>query len=58
VNCNIREMTIADYDEVFRLWEMTEGVGISDDDTPDRIALYLNLRSGARPTIPLTPGLW
>jgi len=37
----IRAMTIHDYDAVFALWSTTEGLSISEDDSRDRIALYL-----------------
>jgi ribosomal protein S18 acetylase RimI-like enzyme len=43
---DIREMTVADYDEVFRLWTETEGISLGDDDTQDRIALYLARNQG------------
>jgi putative acetyltransferase len=34
-------MTLADFDEVRRLWENTEGVGLNESDTRPCIALYL-----------------
>ena len=34
-------MTIADYDAVHALWSETEGMSLGDDDTRERIALYL-----------------
>jgi N-acetylglutamate synthase len=38
----IRIMTPADYDEVYRLWSMTPGMGLNDvDDSREGIARYL-----------------
>ncbi len=37
----IREMTIADYDEAIALWRATEGMGLSAADTRESIARYL-----------------
>lgn len=37
----LRAMTINDYDDVFALWRSTEGLSISDDDSRERIELYL-----------------
>lgn len=38
----IREMMLDDYDEVFRLWKETEGMGLrSLDDSREGIALFL-----------------
>ncbi|MDW6094865.1 MULTISPECIES: GNAT family N-acetyltransferase [Vibrio] len=37
----IREMKIADYDEVIALWEQTEGMSIRDVDSRENIARYL-----------------
>ncbi len=37
----IREMTINDYDKVFRLWEKTEGMGLSGSDSTENIEKYL-----------------
>jgi ribosomal protein S18 acetylase RimI-like enzyme len=42
----IRPMTIADYDAAYALWSETEGVSLGDDDTLERIALYLKRNSG------------
>ena len=39
--CPIRPMTIADHDAVIRLWETTEGVGLSESDTRPAIESYL-----------------
>jgi N-acetylglutamate synthase len=35
------EMTIADYDEVFDLWNSTAGIGLSDADSQEGTAAYL-----------------
>jgi N-acetylglutamate synthase len=37
----IREMSIADYNEAIALWQATEGMGISAADSRDAIARYL-----------------
>jgi ribosomal protein S18 acetylase RimI-like enzyme len=37
----IRVFRIADYDEVFKLWRRTEGVGLNESDTRDAIAAFL-----------------
>ena len=42
----IREMTIQDYDEALALWQASEGVGLSDADSEERIARYLNRNPG------------
>jgi N-acetylglutamate synthase len=43
----ITEMKITDYDEVFSLWEKTEGMGLhSDTDSKKRIAGYLKRNPG------------
>jgi len=46
VNYSIRAMTLADYDEVFRLWSEAPGIFLGDDDTRDRIELYLKRNKG------------
>lgn len=43
---NIREMTIDDYDEVFALWQISEGIGLSTADERDAIAMYLHRNPG------------
>ena len=43
---NIREMTIDDYDDVFALWQVTEGIGLSTADERDQIAMYLDRNPG------------
>lgn len=42
----IVEMTMADYDEVYTLWEATEGVGLSSADSREAIARYLARNPG------------
>ena len=37
----IKTMRIEDYDEVIRLWNRTPGLSISDDDSRERIHIYL-----------------
>jgi putative acetyltransferase len=41
-----RAMTIADYAEVMRLWETSEGIGLSSGDSPEAIARYLARNPG------------
>jgi ribosomal protein S18 acetylase RimI-like enzyme len=40
------EMTIADYDEVVGLWKTTVGIGLSDADSPEGTAAYLEHNPG------------
>ena len=42
----IREMTSADYDRVYTLWQSTEGVGLSSADSRDVICAYLQRNPG------------
>jgi ribosomal protein S18 acetylase RimI-like enzyme len=42
----IREMTIDDYDDVFSLWTSSEGVGLSDADSRERITEFLDQNIG------------
>ena len=42
----IRQMTIADYDNVFGLWQASEGVGLSDADSFENIRQYLDRNPG------------
>ncbi|MEN6480862.1 MAG: GNAT family N-acetyltransferase [Anaerolineaceae bacterium] len=42
----IRAMTIADYDSVFQIWQQTENIGLSQADSPERIAAYLERNPG------------
>jgi putative acetyltransferase len=37
----IREMTINDYEPVYALWEVTEGIGLSDADSKEGIKRFL-----------------
>ena len=41
-----REMTINDYDSSIDLWKRTEGMGLSESDSRDAIAAYLNRNAG------------
>lgn len=41
-----REMTINDYDSSINLWKRTEGMGLSESDSRDAIAAYLNRNAG------------
>src|ERR1044072_5842919 len=43
---SIEPMTMADYDEVLRLWETTEGVGLNESDSRPAIAAYLKRNRG------------
>ena len=42
----IREMTPGDYHEVFALWKTSEGIGLSDADSPEGIAGFLARNPG------------
>jgi ribosomal protein S18 acetylase RimI-like enzyme len=42
----IREMTIRDYDQVVGLWQNSEGVGLSDADSREGIARFLERNPG------------
>lgn len=42
----IREMTIGDYDEVLGLWRTSEGVGLSDTDSEEGVARFLERNPG------------
>ena len=42
----LREMTIDDYDDVWRLWEQTEGLSLEEADTREAMAIYLNRNLG------------
>jgi ribosomal protein S18 acetylase RimI-like enzyme len=37
----IRDMTIADYEEVYKLWSESEGIGLSDADSKEGIKHFL-----------------
>jgi ribosomal protein S18 acetylase RimI-like enzyme len=43
---NIREMTIGDYDEVYHLWELTEGLCLEEGDSREDIGIYLRRNRG------------
>ncbi len=42
----IRQMTMADYDEVYALWRASEGIGLSAADERDGIARFLERNPG------------
>ena len=42
----IREMTIQDYDEVLALWRTSEGIGLSDADSREGVARFLERNPG------------
>ena len=46
MNFIIRKMTIDDYDEVYRLWEQTEGLNLEEDDSRESIGIYLGRNQG------------
>ena len=46
MRCTIKPMTLADYDEVFALWQKTDGVGLNESDTRKAIAAYLKRNPG------------
>ena len=46
MQATIREMTLDDYDQVTALWEASEGVGLSSNDSRDGIAAYLGRNAG------------
>jgi putative acetyltransferase len=46
MNCSIRQMTIDDYGDVYRLWDEAEGICLEEGDSPDAIALYLRRNEG------------
>ena len=39
---SIREMTIADYDNIINIWKNTEGIGLSNADSKENIEAFLN----------------
>lgn len=41
VDCNVRTMHLADYAHVARLWQRSEGVGLSESDSLDGVAAFL-----------------
>ncbi len=42
----VREFTIGDYEAAFALWKASEGIGLSEADTRENIALYLRRNPG------------
>jgi ribosomal protein S18 acetylase RimI-like enzyme len=46
MDCQIREMTLADYDAAFKLWNETEHMSLNECDSRDGIALYLRRNPG------------
>ena len=46
MSISYRPMTIADYEQVYDLWEKTEGIGLSDADSKENIAQFLNRNPG------------
>ena len=43
---SIREMKIDDYEEVYRLWEQTEGLSLEEGDSQEEIGIYLKRNHG------------
>jgi ribosomal protein S18 acetylase RimI-like enzyme len=41
MNYMIREMRIDDYEDVYRLWEQTEGLTLEESDSREDIEIYL-----------------
>lgn len=46
IQYSIREMMISDYDEVYCLWEQTEGLNIEEGDSQEGIDIYLKRNQG------------
>jgi N-acetylglutamate synthase len=42
----ITPFTMSDYDPVIALWQMSDGVGLSDADSPEKIQFYLERNPG------------
>ena len=42
----IREMTVADYEPVYALWQVSEGIGLSDADSKEGIKRFLERNPG------------
>ena len=42
----LREMTIADYDAVYAVWKVSEGIGLSDADSREGIKHFLERNPG------------
>ena len=45
-SCEITAMSASDYDEVFALWEKSEGIGLSGADSRESIGRYLKRNPG------------
>ena len=43
---HIRSMSIEDFDDITTLWTSTEGLSLSEDDTRDRLSVYLSRNQG------------
>jgi N-acetylglutamate synthase len=43
---SIREMTINDYNEAYRLWEQAEGLDLDESDSQEAITVYLKRNQG------------
>jgi len=46
VAVQLREMTLADYDEVYTLWAASEGIGLSSADSREAIGAFLQRNPG------------
>ena len=46
MSTQIREMAIKDYEEVYALWKITEGIGLSDADSKEGIKRFLERNPG------------
>ena len=46
MNVQIREMDILDYDPVYALWQVSEGIGLSDADSKEGIKRFLDRNPG------------
>jgi len=46
MNYMIREMRIDDYEDVYRLWEQTEGLTLEESDSREDIEIYLRRNQG------------
>jgi putative acetyltransferase len=46
MNCSISQFTIESYDDVYSLWQNTEGIGLSECDTKEGISTYLERNPG------------
>jgi len=46
MSIQIREMTIADYEPIYALWQASEGIGLSDADSKEGIKRFLARNPG------------